>query len=431
MGLDRRFDLVFEVRDVRRSDTDIAVLGSTREALYNTGDFGVVDNTVRFDGRDTGANVLLTRTAGDTILIFDQPLTIEVTKSWVDGPLGTPPDGTPQALYPRARMTIDAENTSVTRVDELSILDPVAGTDPFESVNLYDIVSLTVPSGATDTVVVLERESGAFDSYTRTAALALTSTQLADVVGIEVVHTGRIAVEGTTRLVVDTQLREDLRSAPGTRVDGINSDVVENTVRATITDPGGLAEPPVGETVNTLTAQASAQVRVEDLSYGVTATKGIQADTTATASVPATQFDGNSRVATITLTGQPSGNVRSTDMVIEDLSPSFWNAYNFNGFGSHSFASPLNRVKVDVLVGVDYVLGGPDGIAVECNGSAVLDACWVEGAFGSTLTLPTLPPGATTADIRGIRFHYTRSDGAAWERPYNPLQDRALHGDPP
>ena len=422
MNLDRRFDLVFEVRDVRRSDTDVAVLGSTREALYNTGDFGVVNNTVRFDGRDVDANVLLTRTAGDTILIFDQPLTIEVTKSWVDGPLGTPPDGTPQELYPRARMTIDAENTSVSRVDELSILDPVAGTDPFESVNLFDIVSLTVPSGATDTVVVLERESGAFDSFTRTAALALTSAQLADVVGIEVVHTGRIAVEGTTRLVVDTQLREDLRSTPGTRVDGINSDVVANTVRATITDPGGLADPPVGETVNTLTAQASAEVRVEDLSYGVTATKGIQADTTATASVPATQFDGNSRLATITLTGQPSGNVRSTDMVIEDLSPSFWNAYNFNGFGSHSFASPLNRVKVDVLVGVDYVLGGPEGITVECGGSTVLDACWVEGVLSSTLALPTLPPGATTADIRGIRFHYTRADGAAWERPYNPLQ---------
>lgn len=422
MTLDRRFDLVFEVRDVRRSDPSVAVLGTTREALYNTGSFGLVNNTVRFDGRDETDSVLLTRTASDTILIFDQPLTIEVTKTWVDGPLGTPPDGTPQELYPRARMTIEAENTSVIRVDELSILDPVAGTDPFESVNLYDIVSLTVPAGATDTVVILAREGGTFDSYTRTEALALTSSELATVVGIEVVHTGRIDVAASTRLVVDTQLREDLRSAPGTRVDGINSDIVLNTVRATITDPGGLSDPPEGETVNTLTAVASAQVEVDDLSYGVNATKGIQADTTATASVPATQFEGNSRTATITLTGQPSGNVRSTDMVFEDFTPSFWNAYNFNGFGSHSFATPINRVKVDVLVGVDYVLDGLGGVTAECDGSAVLDDCWVEGSFGSTLALPTLPPGATTADIRGIRFHYTRSDGAAWERPYNPLQ---------
>ncbi|MFL0711709.1 MAG: hypothetical protein ACJLS2_02720 [Microcella pacifica] len=223
-------------------------------------------------------------------------------------------------------------------------------------------------------------------------------------------------------LVVDTQLRQDLRSTPGTRVDSTTSATVENTAQATITDPGGLTDPAEGETDNVLTAQASAQVTVEDLSYAVTATKGIQADTTATASVPATQFEGNSRTATVTLTGQPSGNVRSTDMVIEDLTPSFWNAYNFSGFSSHSFAAPLNRVKVDVLVGVDYVVDGSGGITAECSGSAVLDACWVEGSFGSTLELPSLPSGAVTADIRGIRLHYTRADGAAWERPYNPLQ---------
>lgn len=422
MNLDRRFDLVFEVRDVRRSDPTVAVLGSTREALYNTGSFGVVNNTVRFDGRDADSSVVLTRTSSDTIQIFDQPLTIEVTKTWVDGPLGTPPNGTPQEFYPRARMTIEAENTSVSRVDELSILDPVAGTDPFEAVNLFDIVSLTVPSGATDTIVILERESGDFDSITRTAALALDASQLADVVGIEVVHTGRIDVQATTRLVVDTQLREFLRSAPATRVTAANSAFVPNTVRATISDPGGLTQPPEGESNNTLIAQATATVAVENLSYGVTATKGIQADTTATVTVPATQFEGNSRVATVTLTGQPSGNVRSTDMVFEDLTPSFWNAYNFAGFGSHSFASPLNRVKVDVLVGVDYVVDAGGDITTECNGSAVLDDCWVEGAFGTTLTLPTLPPGAITADIRGVRFHYTRADGAAWERPFNPLQ---------
>ncbi|MER3389308.1 MAG: DUF5979 domain-containing protein [Microcella sp.] len=422
MDLDRRLDLIFEVRDVRRSDSDVAVLGATRGAMYNTADVGVVNNTARIEGRDASQSVVLTRTAADSILILDQPLTVEITKSWVDGPLGTPPEGTPQALYPRARMTIDAQNTSVSRVDELSILDPVAGTDPFESVNLYDIVTLTVPAGATTTEVLLTREGGAVDSYTRSAALALTPAGLADVVGIEVVHTGRIDVEASTRLVVDTQLRQDLRSAPGTRVDRTTSAFVDNTAQATITDPGGLTDPPSGQTDNVLTAQASAQVAVEDLVYGVTATKGIQADTTATASTPATQFDGNARTAVVTLTGQPSGNVRSTDMVFDDVTPSFWNAYNFAGFSSHSFASPLNRVKVDVLVGIDYVINGSGGLSAECAGSATLDACWVEGSFASTLALPTLPPTTTTSDIRGVRFHYTRADGAAWERPFNPLQ---------
>jgi hypothetical protein len=320
-------------------------------------------------------------------------------------------------------MTIDATNESVIAVNELAILDPVAGTDPFDAVNLFDIVTITVPSGATATEVRLERESGAIDVFTRTAALALTTAQLADVVGFEVVHTGRIDVLADTRIVLDTQLRAELRSAPGTIVNSVSSGVVNNTAEARVVDPGGVTIPPVGETDNTVTAQDDAAVTVVDYTYGVTATKGIVADTTATPATPATQIEGNSRVASITLTGQPSGTVRSTDMLFEDISPTFWNAYNFTAFGSHSFATPINRVKVDVLIGVTYVVDGLTGdISVECGGSTNLDACWVNGTYSSSLALPTLPPGATTADIRGIRAQYTRADGATWERPFNPTQ---------
>lgn len=424
MSLSRDVRLVFEVRDVRRSDPSVAVLGSTREAEYNlAGDFGQVRNTALLQGRDAAEAVLLSRTADDDILILDTPLTVEITKTWVDGPLGTPPDGTPQSLYPRARMTVEATNESVARVDELAIVDPVGSTDPFDAVNLFDIVTLTVPSGATASEVLLTREGGGVTSHTVAQALALTTAQLADVVGIEVVHTGRIDVQANTRLVIDTQLRPELRSAPGTRVDATSSPLVDNTAQARIVDPGGVIVPPVGESNYTLLAEDSASVAVVDFSYGVTATKGIVADTTATPSTPATQIDGNSRVATVTLTGQPSGTVRSTDMLFVDVSPTFWNAYTFTAFGSHTFAAPINRVKVDVLVGVDYAVDpGTGELVVECDGSAVLDDCWVEGAFSATLALPTLPPGATIADIRGIRAQYTRADGAAWERPFNPSQ---------
>lgn len=423
MDLDRQIRLEFEVRDVRRSDAQIAVLGSTREALYNVdGEFGRVDNSARVEGRNLEGESVLDLTDSDTILILDNPITIDITKSWVDGPLGTPPDGTPQAFFPRARMTVVASNESVSRVDELSVHDPVAGTDPFDAVNMYDIVTLTVPSGATSSTVYLTQQGGAVDEYTVAAALALSSATLAQYVAIEVVHTGRIAVDAETRIVIDTQLREFLRSEPTTRVTSADSPV-SNTAEARIVDPGGITTPPEGETVNTLIAQDSATVTVQNLSYSVTATKSISADTLATPETPAQQIEGNARTATVILTGQPGGNVRTTDMLFEDISPSFWNAYNFTGFGSHSFSSPINRVKVDVLVGVDYVVdGGTNSIAVECNGSSDLEACWVEGTFASTIALPTLPGGVTTSDIRGLRVHYTRADGASWERPYNPTQ---------
>jgi hypothetical protein len=424
MSLSRDLRLVFEVRDVRRSDPATAVLGATRLAEYNIpGQVGQVRNTALMQGRDATDAVLLSRTAADDILILDTPLTVEITKTWVDGPLGTPPPGTPQSLYPRARMTVQATNESVARVDELAIVDPVAGTDPFDAVNLFDIVSITVPSGATASEVRLTREGPTVTTHTIAAALALTTAQLADVIGFEVVHTGRIDVQASTRVIVDTQLRPTLRSAPATTVDSTSSPVVDNTAEARIVDPGGVTAPAEGETLITLTARDDASVSVVDFTYGVTATKGIVADTTATPGTPAEQIVGNSRVATVTLTGQPSGTVRSTDMLFEDISPTFWNAFNFTAFGSHSFSTPINRVKVDVLVGVDYVIdGGTGDISVECEGSTDLDACWVEGTLASSLALPTLPPGVTVSDIRGLRAQYTRADGAAWERPFNPSQ---------
>ncbi len=423
MDLDRELRLEFEVRDVRRSDDAIAVLGSTRQALYNVeGEFGRVLNTARIEGRNAENETVLDLTDGDTILILDNPITLEITKSWVDGPLGTPPDGTPQALFPRARMTVVASNESVSRVDRLSVHDPVEGTDPFDAVNMYDIVTLTVPSGATSSTVFLTQEGGDVDEYTVSAALALSSTALAQYVAVEVVHTGRIDVDAETRIVIDTQLREFLRSEPTTRVTAADSPI-DNTAEARIVDPGGITTPPDGESVNTLIARDDATVTVQNLSYSVTATKSISADTLATPDTPAQQIEGNSRTATVALTGQPGGNVRTTDMLFEDITPSFWNAYNFAGFASHSFASPINRVKVDVLVGIDYVVDGDTNeIAIECEGSSDLDACWVEGTFSSTIALPTLPGGVTTSDIRGLRVHYTRADGAAWERPYNPSQ---------
>lgn len=424
MILSRHLRFVFEVRDVRRSDPATAVLGATRLAEYNIpGQLGQVLNTALLQGRDATEVVILSRVAADEIVILDTPLTVEVTKTWVDGPLGTPPAGTPQGLYPRARMTIEATNESVARVDELAIVDPVAGTNPFDAVNLFDIVSITVPLGATASTVRLTREGPTVTTHTIAAALALTTAQLADVVGFEVVHTGRIDVQASTRVVIDTQLRAELRGAPGTRVTATSSPIIDNTAEARVVDPGGVTLPPEGESVITLTAQDSASVAVVNFTYGVTATKGIIADTTATPATPATQIEGNSRVATVTLTGQPSGTVRTTDMLFEDISPTFWNAYTFTAFGSHSFATPINRVKVDALVGVDYVIdSGTGAITVECGGSTDLDACWVEGAYASALALPTLPPGATVADIRGLRAQYARADGAAWERPFNPSQ---------
>ncbi|MDP3209907.1 MAG: hypothetical protein Q8M65_12230, partial [Rhodoglobus sp.] len=142
----RTIDLIFGVRDTRRSNGQ-AVLGLTRETIYNTGEFGQVLNDTRIALFDSASAQLGDDTASDTILILDRPITVQATKVWSGGPLGVPPLGTDAQYFPSARMVLTARNTSLAKVDELSLSEPTNGTRPFDFVNLSDIVSITVPSG--------------------------------------------------------------------------------------------------------------------------------------------------------------------------------------------------------------------------------------------------------------------------------------------
>jgi hypothetical protein len=415
---DRQLDLIFEVRDDRRSNGD-AVLGLTRETIYNTGTFGQVLNSAWVGMRNSSDVVVEEGTASDTILILDRPITVEATKDWSGGPLGVPPVGTDAQYFPMARMVITARNTSVTRVDELSLAEPTNGTTPFDVVNLADIVSITVPGGATLTTVQISR-GASVTTYSLSQALALTEVELEDVTGIEVIHTGRIDSNAITTVTLDTRLREVVRGT-ATLVSAVNSPV-DNTVTATVRDAGGTTVVPPGED-NVQIDIASDNTTIENWSYGVIATKDILADTAANVGSPAIQYQDSSRTARITLSGQPTGNVRTTKMVFTDTSASFWNAFNFAGFGPSDGGpvSPAEQVQVDALVGVTYLIGLDNSITTECNGSTDLTACWVLGTPAATLTLPVL--GSTPlSDIRGLRFTYTKVDQSSWERPSNPTQ---------
>lgn len=418
-GRDRDIELVFQLRDERRSDAS-PVLGSSRGVIYNTGEAGVVSNSALVEGRDESETVLASDVADDTIQLVDRPLNVTAGKAWTGGPLGVPEVGTPAELFPQSRMTLSATNATVVPVDELSLLEPGidgAGTvpDPFDVVDLVDIVSISVPAGAETTTVTLGPASSYPDPFTLSEALALTTSELADATSIEVSHTGRIAAGAQTVVVLDARLREFLRSDSGTRVGTAHSPVA-NSVLAQVSDEGGLwagdpEDAPAPGEVSIVSDQADASITIEAPVTGVTATKLITAGTSATSSVPAIQYAGSSTTATVSLRGQPGGNVRYTEMILEDDSATFWNAYVFTGFSSHSFANPLNRVQVDALVGVTYGVDGED--ITETGGS------WVLGTPSTTLTLPA---GVSAADVRGLRFTYTRADYSAWERPYNPQQ---------
>ncbi|GAA2451714.1 DUF5979 domain-containing protein [Agromyces soli] len=400
-GNDRPLDLVFELRDLVRvpsSDPD-PVLG-TRP--YNTATPGDVDNTASATGY-VDDEQFVRDTAADVISIIDRPLNTTVTKGWTGGALGIPPAGTAETDYPSGRVTIIGTNATVAQVDTLSVSDPSPGQaapTAFDEFNLKRIVSVSVPGGTVTARVFLTRASGAVDEMSIDAATGLGAAALADVVGIEVVHQGRIAAGDSTRLVMDLQLRATHRTggAPVTAVDS----PVQNTAQSVVEDLGGVN----GE--HRVTDDDDALMRLAQLEIGVVAGKTFS---------PQGQLEPNRNPITMTLSARPTGSARASELVVVDEEPRFWNAFDFVDFASNfTLATPITRVQVDAFTGASFT-AEPDGSLSRSGGA------WVTGSPGTT---PQLPAGVQPEDVQGLRFTFTRADGAQWENPANPLQQMPL-----
>ena len=398
IGNDRALRLTFQVRDEVRDPqtTPDPALGSR---IYNQTLPGDVLNTARATGSTNGAQVV-TDTDGDVVTIIDVPLNVDVVKNWTGGPLGIPPAGTPADAYPSGRISITATNATASRVDTLTITEPGSTgvvEDPFDVFDVKDIIAINVPPGASDTEVTLTRAGGATETITRNQALDLTAAQLADVVGIQVVNDGRIAAGGTGTLVLDARLRATHRGngQPVTQADS----PVDNTVLAAVDDLGGTAQ-------NTPTADDDASITLVPQDISLVVGKSF---------TPAAITEPSAGPVTMTLTGQPGGSSRANLMTLTDDDPRIWNQYDFTGFApGFSFTSPINQVQVDAFTGATYT-AGPGGIEVT-GGS------WVAGnpvtSAGQLASSLNVAPDV----VQGLRFTFSRTDGAIWENPATPTQ---------
>ncbi|HWL61163.1 MAG TPA: hypothetical protein VNQ48_09835, partial [Microbacteriaceae bacterium] len=409
----RPIDLTFEIRDAKRSDGSAV----TAHTDYNLSTAGAVNNTVRVDGWIDPTTVHST-VSDDFITVQDVPLNVTVTKAWDHTLLGLPPFGTDADRYPLATATIVATNQTAARVDVLELTDPnptVSTVSAFEYLDLYQVLGVTVPDGATSSRVLITYSTDPANpvSYTIAAAQALSPTALENAIAISVRHEGRIETDEQTQLQYVAQLRATERTS-GNAV--LVSTVPDNTVRAWVRDQGGLADQ-----FGVATEAANAPITLLDPTYDVTAFKTISPESR-------NQEDA-ARNVTVELSGQPSGTVRTSSMTYTDADPRFWNAYDFTGFQPITLAAPITRIKVEALVGVDYAYDAlADEIQVTCLGGPVLTPCWtlvgvLTGTPGSTVTPAINPPGSIYEPaIRGLRYTLDRTDGANWERPYNPRQ---------
>ena len=423
---DRRFDLTWQIRDRARSDNRFVVA----EELFNTGDRGVVNNTVALSGTPIAGGDPILDLANDTILIIDPEPLVSATKTVTPtSGIYTPPVGTPPGGYPTAAWTMTGKNGSVAKASYVRLTDPATCTDtaladcesdgtptgavanpfdtsgatdylddpsvpnPFERFNATKIsIAASIPSEVdlAATTVWLLRWAGAYTAEQTTAAAvnALTADQLTDVVGFSVTFQGpgpaatggTITQANNLTITVESQLRPALRSTGEDQV--LRADQtkdVTNRVFAQSYDP-----------------VTSPGVRTGDVADATTQLTGGVINVTPTKSVtPSTitqpDADGNRDTVTVTLGANQGTNPLSTlspaKVVIEDQakSPAFWNAFDFTGLGTVTLPSGADRVQVDLYDGAQWVLGTPSATA--------------------------MLPSVALADIQGIRFTFTRADG--------------------
>lgn len=403
-GNDRAIELNFRLRDdVRSPVTTPDPVVATR--FYNTGTAGQIDDSARATGTSQLDGSAVTDTADDTIQLLDAPLNVTVSKTWTGGPLGIPQLGTPDSQYPSGRVTITATNATAANVDRLEVSDPSNSTEtePFDVFNLSRIVAVSVPSGATDTTVELTTVDGVTTAFSIAQAVVLPESALTNVVGIHVVHTGRIDPGADTVVAFDLRLRATHRS---TRlpVHASSDSPVPNLAQAGVTDEGGTpvdAHP---------TATDGATMDLVDATISVAATKTF---------APTSQTEPDDSPVTMTLSGQPGGSVRASSMTLTDDTGTFWNAFDFAGYSTPlSLTAPITQVQLDVCVGRSF-----DDPTLDCVASG---GHWVIGTPTTTTPLGQLPAGVTNADVEGVRYTFTKADGSPFENPENPLQSVAL-----
>jgi uncharacterized repeat protein (TIGR01451 family) len=422
----RSIGLVWQLRNTVRDTTSNPNRWVTATHGYNDANPSTVINTVDVSGILNGEPVG-PRSAQDNIALIDQPPAVTVSKKSSRSSIVVPqPGDVPATGYPRNDFTITATNQSSSRASYIRVSDPMTcsaesigdcvspadgwdenpyasasydpATNPFERFDLTG-VAFSAPDAGIDpvasTVTLWKRtDAGVLSSSTATllATLAMPSSALVDVVGISVLYQGAdpetdggsITVGDPIALTLKTQLRVSLRSDASAFVTPVT---VDNDTFTQGYDP--VLYPTGMQSTPNATAQAA--VVLQQGALDVTAAKTFS---------PKTLIEkdrANPVTATLRAT-QGSASVASNEVTVEDTDQDFWNVFRLTGLSASDVTLPAgaDRVRVDV----------------QLNGTSD----WVSGSAAATAALPAVDPAAVT----GIRFVFSRADGALLSRTAPP-----------
>lgn len=407
----RTLSLTFQIRNrLRDASGDPTHPWVTESVVFNATDPGLVANSVLLDldgvTRSDSATIdILDPIPSVTLAKAQQPRTSGGTA--LTSPVAIPVLGdVAAASYPTVQYSVTATNASYARAWYLRVTDqmpctsladcrtadpttnPYAGktwdpaTSPFEYLTIRDLnYTLSTDSGidVAASTVVLWYANGTTASVSLTAAAALSSTQLQDVVGASAlfagssVNGGTIASGATANLTFETRLRQYLRSQPAVLVGP-----------ATITNSAYTqAWDDVLDDANAY-ASRSATLSLVDASLAINVGKAVASGSSATV-LEATRTTN----IVVNLTANQGSSTASTrQVIVEDTEAAFWNAFELRSLGTVTLPAGATRARVDV----------------QLNGSST----WTQGTAAASN--PALPSGITNSAVTGLRVVYYKTD---------------------
>jgi uncharacterized repeat protein (TIGR01451 family) len=409
----RPLDLTFQIRNKLRDASADPTPWVTGARIYHTIDAGVVANTAMVT---MGGHTLAD---SDTIKIIDLPPNVNVTKvaknaagSNLTGPIAIPsPNDTNENAYPVVKFSMKATNASTARAWYLRITDQmpcsapisacahltVPGTDgwtvdpydglewdpatsPFEYFTIEKVsYTLTSASGISvpDSSITFWLANGDTDTVGLGSSKLTDKNYLRDVVGVSALFASTSTAEGGTivsgggaTLVLDTRLRKFQRSDDAL-ISGART--VTNSVFAQ--DWDGVLDDTAAY------GSTSADVSLTDAKIDVAVTKTFSASSVLEAS-------RSTEITTTLHADQGTATASTTQVVVSDVAPAFWNAFELRSLTGVTMPSGANSVHTEV----------------QLNG----DPSWISGPEVSSA--PALP-SVDLSQVTGLRVVFTRSGG--------------------
>ncbi|MBO1752330.1 hypothetical protein J4G33_11000 [Actinotalea sp. BY-33] len=424
--------LAVSLRDVSRADGTVI-----NDALeYNVpGEPGRVVNDAEVAGDGTRLGGPVGHVEDRTVDITPAVLAAATTKDWrraADNSAGGADNSEVRELplpvdadapvWPTATLTVTGRNASPVPVDLLTLHEPaltdlddlVSEGAPFGWFDVTDVVGLTpvgdVP-GATGLTVQLHEHVPATDDVvsrqvTRDELLAMSTEQLADVVGITVEYEGRIPRSLTAQVGLElvTQLRAEHRVtgvAPGPGL------AIDNQVRAEVRDQRVCVAENDGDDGTTATpdcamdpASATAQdtLTIADAEVKAFVTKSIDR---------ATVHRDADHDLEVRLDVQSFGNSAAESLELVDADPRFYNAVGLTGARLDALVGGAEEARLEVVL-------RDEGLTVTTAGEYSGALNWVEADVRSgpgELVLGQDTAGAAWSDVIAVRVTMVDTDG--------------------